>query len=369
MVERIGSDATVRLWSEEGEQPPGKVRAPDHDTAAGLVLERLTTQGIAPEAVGHRVVHGADRFVEPVIIEDSVIQAMEALSELAPLHNGPAVAALRAAREVLGPEVPMVATFDTSFHRTMPERASRYALPSELTERHSIYRYGFHGLAHRSMMERCAEMTDTPVEHLRLITLQLGAGCSATAIERGKSIDTSMGFTPLEGLVMGTRCGDVDPSVVSFLAGRESVEPDQVLAWLNARSGLLGVSGISADMRDLLDAERRGDERASLAVEMFCYRARKYVGGYLAALGGADAIVFGGGIGEHAPEIRARICEPLEPLGLRIDTRQNDALVAGEGRISMEESPIEAYVVHVDEERIIARDAFALLSSSWKSRV
>lgn len=368
-MERIGGHATVRVRSDDGEEGRKEVSAPDHDGAARIVLEWLASRRIAPAAIGHRVVHGGDRFVEPVIVDDAVVQAIESLSELAPLHNGPALAAIRAARKALGPDVPMVATFDTAFHRTMPPRAARYAIPGELAERHGVHRYGFHGLAHRSMMERCAEMAGKPADQLRLVTLQLGAGCSAAAIQSGKSIDTSMGFTPLEGLVMGTRSGDIDPSVISFLAGREGVEPDQVLARLNEQSGLLGVSGKSADMRDLLEAARRGDERASLAVEMFCYRARKYAGAYLAALGGADAVVFGGGIGEHAPEVRARICEPLGPLGLRLDTARNSALVDGEGAISVEDSPIAAYVIRVDEERIIARDTFALLSSPSRSRL
>jgi acetate kinase len=244
----------------------------------------------------------------------------------------------------------------------MPRRAARYAIPDELAERHAVYRYGFHGLAHRSMMERGAEMIGRPAGELRLITLQLGAGCSVTAVDGGRSVDTSMGFTPLEGLVMGTRSGDIDPSVVTYLSRREGVSPDAVLERLNQGSGLLGVSGRSADMRDLLEAERGGDERASLAVEMFCYRARKYVGAYLAALGGADAVVFGGGIGENAPAVRARICAGMEWCGLRLDQGRNEATVAAEGRISAEDSPIAAYVVAVDEERVIAGDTLALLA-------
>lgn len=363
LLDRIGGKATAHFALEHGDKTTQAISAPDHAAAVRILLEWLESRSLTPRAVGHRVVHGGERFVEPTPIDDGVVADIEALAELAPLHNGPAVAALRAAREALGPAVPMVATFDTAFHRSMPARAARYAISGELAERYAVYRYGFHGLAHRSMMERCAEMTGKPAGELQLITLQLGAGCSATAIEHGRSIDTSMGFTPLEGLVMGTRSGDIDPSVVMYLANRDGIPPAEVLVWLNERSGLLGVSGRSADMRDLLEAERAGDEGAALAVEMFCYRARKYIGAYLAALGGADAVVFGGGIGEHAPEIRARICRPLEPLGLQIDAGLNAALVGQEGAFSAEDSFVAAYVVHVDEANIIARDTFALLSS------
>jgi acetate kinase len=273
---------------------------------------------------------------------------------MAPLHNGPALAAIRAAREALGPAVPMVATFDTTFHRRMPEKAARYALQPELAERHGAFRYGFHGLAHRYMAERHAEITSSP--EARLITLQLGNGCSATAISAGRSVDTSMGLTPLEGLMMGTRSGDVDPSLPSYLAHREGVEVAEVVGWLNKRSGLLGVSGTSRDMRELLRARDRGDGRAALAVEMFCYRAKKQVGAYLAALGRADAVVFAGGIGERAPEVRAEICSGMEWCGLTLDLERNTRAVGVEARISADSSPVEIYVIPVDEATIIARD-------------
>jgi acetate kinase len=250
----------------------------------------------------------------------------------------------------------MVATFDTAFHRTMSERASRYAIPLELAERHRIRRYGFHGLAHRYMTERYAALTATPLEQVKLVTLQLGNGCSATAIEGGRSVDTSMGFTPLEGLMMGTRSGDVDPSLAGFLARREGVDIEEAEAWLNTRSGLLGVSGKSADMRELLEAEEGGDARAALAVEMFCYRVRKYVGAYLAALGGADAVVFGGGIGENAPLVRARICAGMGWCGLTLDEDRNARTGGSEGRISSDDSKVRAYVIPVDEAAVIALD-------------
>jgi acetate kinase len=254
-----------------------------------------------------------------------------------------------------------VATFDTAFHRTLPERASRYAIPLELADKHRIRRYGFHGLAHRYMTERYAAITATPLEQVKLVTLQLGNGCSATAIEGGRSVDTSMGFTPLEGLIMGTRSGDVDPSLAGILARREGVDIEEAEAWLNTRSGLLGVSGRSSDMRELLEAEANGDDRAALAVDMFCYRARKYVGAYLAALDGADAVVFGGGIGENAPPVRARICAGMEWCGLTLDEGRNARTVGCEGRISTDDSRVHAYVIQVNEAAVIARDTVRCL--------
>jgi acetate kinase len=337
----------------------------DHAEAARRVLRwlgdvaMLGAGGIA--AVGHRVVHGGERFVEPTILDEGVIQAIEKLSHLAPLHNGPALSAIRAARAVLGPALPMVATFDTAFHRTMPEQASQYAIPRELAEKHGIRRYGFHGLAHRYMVERFAAVTGTPLEKVKVITLQLGNGCSAAAVKGGRSVDTSMGFTPLEGLMMGTRSGDVDPSLAGFLASREAVRIEEAEDWLNTRSGLLGVSGRSRDMRELLEAEGQGDAPATKAVAMFCYRARKYVGAYLAALGGAHAVVFGGGIGENAPEVRRHICSGMDWCGLKLDPARNAAAVGAEARISPDDAGIQVYVLPVDEGIIIARDTVGCL--------
>jgi acetate kinase len=360
IVERIGERAAIDFAVERGERLRRPAAVADHAEATRHVLDWLASTGLlAPrglEAVGHRVVHGGDLFVEPTLIDDEVLAAVEALTDLAPLHNAPSLSAIRAARALLGPGVPMVATFDTAFHRTLPERASLYAIPQELADKHRIRRYGFHGLAHRYMTERYAAITSTPVEQVKLVTLQLGNGCSATAVEGGRSVDTSMGFTPLEGLMMGTRSGDVDPSLAGFLARKEAVDIAEVDGWLNTRSGLLGVSGRSADMRELLDAEARGDARAALAVTMFCYRVRKYVGAYLAALGGANAVIFGGGIGENAPSVRARVCDGMGWCGLTLDQDRNSGTVGSEGRISTDDSTVHAYVIPVDEEGIIAHD-------------
>ncbi|MFQ5794328.1 MAG: acetate/propionate family kinase [Candidatus Bipolaricaulia bacterium] len=364
-VERIGGRGSIRFIAENGERRREAAVVSDHGEAMRRVLTWLDSIGFLEpdgiQAVGHRVVHGGDRFYEPTLIDEDIIGAIEALSDLAPLHNGPSIEAIHAARAELGAAIPMVATFDTLFHRTLPERASRYPISQELAEKHHIQRFGFHGLAHRYMAERYAAVTSTPMEDLMLITLQLGNGCSATAIAGGRSLDTSMGFTPLEGLMMGTRSGDVDPSLVGYLARREGVELEEVEDWLNRRSGLLGVSGRSQDMRDLLEAERRGDARAALAIDMFCYRVRKYIGAYLVALGGADAVLFGGGIGENAPSVRTLVCEGMDWFGLTLDPERNAATMGSEGKISADDAKIHAYVIPVDEAVIIAHDTLRRL--------
>lgn len=363
-VDRIGGEgSSVDFFSENGESLQELVAVPDHDEAFRCALDWLRSTGLVapegPDAIGHRVVHGGEHFSEPVLIEDEVMGVIEALVELAPLHNGPSLATIRAARALLGPSVPMVAVFDTAFHRTMPEHASLYAIPRKLTDRYHIRRYGFHGTAHRYMTERYADIVGEPVDGVKLITLQLGNGCSATAVKDGRSVETSMGFTPLEGLVMGTRCGDIDPSLVRFLAEQEGVGVVEVEGWLNKRSGLLGVSGISRDMRELLEAG--GDPGATLAIEMFCHRIRKYVGAYLAVMDSADAVVFGGGIGENVPEIRARVCTGMGWCGLELDEERNARTVKAEGRISTEDSTLHAYVILVDEEMLIAHDTVRCL--------
>ena len=360
-VERIGEQsATIGFGSESGESLQQSAEVADHDEATRRVLDWLRTTGLVgpdgPEAVGHRVVHGGDRFAGPALIEDRIMDDIEALGDLAPLHNPPALAAIRAARAALDPSVPMVAVFDTAFHRTLPERASHYAIPRELAAKYHIQRYGFHGIAHQYMTERYAAITNTPLQQAKLVTLQLGNGCSATAVKDGRSVDTSMGFTPLEGLMMGTRSGDIDPSLIGFLARREGADVAEVEDWLNEQSGLLGVSGHSRDMRELLEAEASGDDPAALAVEMFCYRIRKYIGAYLATLGGVDAVVFSGGIGENAPQVRARVCAGMDWCGLKLDQERNSHTLGSEDRVSTEDSGVHAYVVPVDEEMMIAHD-------------
>ena len=359
-VKGIGSVASVDVM----EQPAGRsitstMEIRDHTHALRVLLDRLAGSLGKIEAVGHRVVHGGDQYVESTLITEQVEAGIDALSELAPLHNPSCLAGIRGARAAFGTTLPMVAVFDTAFHQTMPDVARQYALPVDLAERHRIRRYGFHGIAHASLANGYAAYTGNPLEQVRLITLQLGNGCSVAAIAQGRSVETSMGFTPLEGLVMGTRSGDVDASIVSYLSEREKVEPAEVERWLNERSGLLGLSGRSNDMRELLRVAEQ-DKRAEFAIDLFCYRVRKYLGAYLAVLDGADAVVFGGGIGENAPEIRERICRNLKWCGLELNRDLNRAAVGlAPGRaaqISADGSRLAAYVVAADEENWIARE-------------
>jgi acetate kinase len=308
-------------------------------------------------------VHGGGLFTQPTLISGGVLSDIEGLNELAPLHNPAVVVGIRAALEVFGPDTPNYAVFDTAFHNTLPEHAYIYALPHDLAEKHKIRRYGFHGTAHEYMLLQYAQAQGIPTSEANIITLQLGNGCSAAAIRGGRSVDTSMGFTPLEGLVMGTRSGDIDPEIVGYLAAKEGVNVAEVEDWLNTRSGLLGVSGRTSDMRDLLGLMAT-DARARLAVEIFCYRVRKYIGAYMAALGGAQGLVFGGGIGENAPLIRARICEELAWCGVELDGGRNAAVVGEEGVVSSDASGVLVYVVPVDESLLIARHIVECMASA-----
>jgi acetate kinase len=358
-VKGIGSVGTFEVLGQTVGGSTATLEIRDHAHALRVLLDRLAGSFGKVKAVGHRVVHGGDQYVASTLITEWVEAGIDALSELAPLHNPPCLAGIRGARAAFGEALPMVAVFDTAFHQTMPQVARQYALPVELAERHRIRRYGFHGIAHASLANGYAAHTGDPLEQVRLITLQLGNGCSVAAIAQGRSVETSMGFTPLEGLVMGTRSGDVDASIVNFLSEREKVEPPEVERWLNERSGLLGLSGRSNDMRELLRAaEDEQDKRAEFAIDLFCYRVRKYLGAYLAVLDGADAVVFGGGIGENAPEIRERICRNMKWCSLELNRELNRAAVGlAPGRaakISVDGSRLSAYVVAADEESWIA---------------
>jgi acetate kinase len=360
-VDRIGPDATIKFSSPEESYAARKSDAPTHKEAVSQALSALAgiSGGVAAldasiAAIGHRVVQGAGLFTRPTLITADVLAKIEGLTELAPLHNPAAVAGIRAALEVFGQDTPNYAVFDTAFHSTLPEHAYTYALPHALAEKHKIRRYGFHGTAHEYMLQQYARAQGIPTTEANIITLQLGNGCSATAIKAGRSIDTSMGFTPLEGLVMGTRSGDLDPEIVGYLAEKEGATITEIADLLNTKSGLLGISARTSDMRDLLTLMQT-DHRASLAVEIFCYRVQKYIGAYMAALGGADGLVFGGGIGENAPLIRARICEPLAWCGLQLDAARNGDIVGKAGVISGDRSRVAVYVVPVDESLLIGQ--------------
>jgi acetate kinase len=365
VVDRIGGDSIASL-SVAGHAYELAKPTTDHAEAFGIAANMLQEEGALTdlEAVGHRVVHGGTRFREPVLIDDEVLDAIEVAAELAPLHNGPAIQVITAARAYFDPPMPMVATFDTAFYASLPDVAAHYAIPADLSERFGIRRFGFHGLAHRYMVERYRALRPD-IPEPRLITLQLGNGCSATASKDGRPVDTSMGFTPLEGLIMGTRSGDLDPSIPLYLLDRQGISAHDVEEILNRRSGLLGLSRKSNDMRELLDVAKSGDEDSELAVRAFCYRAKKYVGAYLAALGGADALIFGGGIGEHVPEIREAVCRGLGWAGLELDPERNRAELPSDERISVDSGSIETWVVHVNETVIIAHDVMDCLEAAY----
>jgi acetate kinase len=308
-------------------------------------------------AVGHRVVHGGERFSESAVITDDVLKGIESCIELAPLHNPNNIKGILAARSLFGPGTPQVAVFDTAFHHSLPEYAYLYAIPYHLYRRHRIRRYGFHGTSHRYVAYRYRKLRSQTREQTNVITLHLGNGCSAAAIQKGHPVDTSMGMTPLEGLVMGTRSGDLDPAIVNLISSKEGLSAHEVESLLNTQSGLLGISGLTNDMRVLLEElKEHDDRRARLAIEVFCYRARKYIGAFLAAMGGAEGIVFTGGIGENSPEIRARICAGLDWAGVALDEVRNQQMIAKEGLISSDGSKLGVYAVPTDEELLIARD-------------
>ena len=308
--------------------------------------------------------HGGERFRAHARIDAGVIREIEDCIDLAPLHNPANLNGIRAARALLGDGTPMVAVFDTAFHSTMPEASYLYAIPYQLYRRHRIRRYGFHGTSHAYLARRYATLAGKSSDAADLITLHLGNGCSACAIRQGRSVATSMGFTPLEGLVMGTRSGDVDPSLIEHIALKEGMSLRETNSLLNKQSGLFGVSGLTNDMRELLDEEREhADRRATLAIDLFVRRVKHYVGAYLAELGGAEAIVFSGGIGENSPGIRRRVCQGLEWLGIDLDPARNDALPAGgEGEVGASGSRVRLFVIPTNEELMIARETAAVLT-------
>jgi acetate kinase len=365
-IERIGGEAIVS--ARVGTQPKTVFTAALIDLSAALdflVRWMVSEPSGVPEiqslsdihAVGHRVVHGGEMFSESAVITDEVLKGIEACIELAPLHNPNNIKCIQAARRIFGPKLPQVAVFDTAFHHSIPEHAYLYAIPYHLYRRHHIRRYGFHGTSHRYVAYRYRVMANKTREQTHVITLHLGNGCSAAAIRKGYPVDTSMGMTPLEGLVMGTRSGDVDPAVVNLIATKEGLTTQEVESLLNTQSGLLGISGLTNDMRVLQqELKEHDDRRCRVAIEVFCYRVKKYIGAYLACMGGADGVVFTGGIGENSADIRARICEGLDWLGITLDNSKNEQAVGKEERISTDDSRLQVFAIPTDEELLIARD-------------
>ena len=377
LIERIGGAAIVTLTIEG--QAAKRFAEPIRDTKAAveMLLRWIVSEesGVAEinsvadiHAVGHRVVHGGERFTSSALITDEVLRGIEDCIELAPLHNPGNIQGIIAARTALGSGVPQVAVFDTAFHQTLPDHAFLYALPYQLYRRHRIRRYGFHGTSHRYVAYRYRKLRGITRDATNILTLHLGNGCSIAAIKGGNSIDTSMGFTPLEGLVMGTRSGDLDASIVDFIGTKEGLSSREVETLLNKQSGLLGISGLTDDMRELLaEAKEHDDRRSRLAIEIFCYRARKYIGSYLAAMNGAEAIVFTGGIGQNSADIRARICGELNWLGVELDAAANSTHGAQKnGQISSEGSRVAVFVIPTNEELLIARDAVRVVSGAPK---
>ncbi len=373
VIERIGSLALISF--ESVGHSPLKEDSPvrDYREAVGRIAQWIESpqskiKGIGSlsdiHAVGHRVVHGGEKFKSSVIIDQEVEDDIADYMDLAPLHNPANLRGIRAVREILGSSVLQVAVFDTAFHSTMPETSYLYPIPYHFYRRLKIRRYGFHGISHQYIALRYQALAGVPPEETDIISLHLGNGCSVCAIKGGKSFDTSMGFTPLEGLVMGTRSGDIDPSIIEYISHKEGMSVSEALAMLNRESGLLGISGITSDMRELLDEEKESrDRRAHLAIEIFCLRARRYIGAYLAEMGGAKAVIFTGGIGTYSPQIRQRICAGLKPFGLILDSRKNLDQSREEKLISASDSRIQAYVIPANEELLIARDTFRLANA------
>lgn len=363
--ERIGMEGSlIGHKTADGRRREKKVAMPDHTAAFMQVKDALTDSEVGVikdlkevSAIGHRIVQGGALFSKSVLVDEKVIEGIESLIPLAPLHNKAHVQAIRACIDVFGRDVPEVVVFDTAFHSTMPRKAYMYPIPYEYYEKYKIRRYGFHGTSHRYVSARCAQLMGEDIKNLKIITCHLGNGSSIAAVDGGKVIDTSMGLTPLDGFMMGTRTGTLDPSVVTFLAEKESMTPAQMSDMLNKKSGLLGISGVSSDDRDVTKAAIEGNDRAKLAHEMLRYEISKFIGSYYVALGGCDAIVFTAGLGENQPHHRAAICESLECLGVKIDKEKNNAAIKGnEGLISTADSKIKVYVIPTNEELVIARD-------------
>ena len=369
LVERIGMDGAVITHEKIGmDKVVNETPMEDHKAAIALVLDAIqdSEHGVVESmdeigAVGHRVVHAGEKYASSVLITDDVIKALEECIDLAPLHNPPNLLGIAACQELM-PGTPMVGVFDTAFHQTMPPESYIYALPYEYYEKYGVRRYGFHGTSHKYVAQRTAEMLNVNLDDLKIITCHLGNGASVSAIKRGKCIATSMGFTPLEGLIMGTRSGDIDPAIVEFIADKEGITVQEVNTILNKKSGILGISGISSDMRDVLEAAEEGNERAMLALKAFAHRVRFYIGAYIAEMNGVDAIVFTAGVGENSIPMRDIICNDLGNLGIKLDVVKNK--VRGkELIISRDDSPVKVLLIPTNEELMIARDTYDIVTT------
>ncbi len=362
LAERIGIEGSILTHRPTGKEKVVIEKSmKDHKVALSILLDVLVDEkyGVIKSmneisAIGHRVVHGGENFASSVLITEEVMKALNECIELAPLHNPPNIMGIEACKEIL-PNVPMVAVFDTAFHQTIPKKAYIYPLPYEYYEKYKVRKYGFHGTSHKYVSERAASILNQPIEDLKIITCHLGNGASLAAIKGGKSVDTSMGFTPLEGLAMGTRCGDIDPAIVTYLMEKEGLSNEEINDILNKKSGVLGISGVSSDFRDIEDVANQGNERAQLALDVFDYRVRTTIGSYAAAMGGVDAIVFTAGLGENSASNRKAICEGLGFLGISIDDDKNNTR-GEETIISKDDSKVKVMLIPTNEEIMIARD-------------
>lgn len=374
LCERIGIDNSIITQKRfDGKKLEKQVDLPTHKIALEEVVKALTDSefGVIKDmaeinAVGHRVVHGGERFTSSALIDDGVEQAIKDCFDLAPLHNPPNMMGIEACAEIM-PGTPMVAVFDTAFHQTIPKYAYMYALPYDLYEKYGVRKYGFHGTSHMYVSQRAADMLGKPIEDTKIITCHLGNGSSITAVKSGKSVETTMGFTPLEGVAMGTRCGSIDPAVIPFVMEKEGLSSREVDTLMNKKSGVLGVSGISNDFRDLDEAATHGNERAELALEVFTYKIRKVIGEYSAVLNGPDAIVFTAGIGENSASIRKRILTGLDNLGIKIDEEKNK-IRGQEVDISTPDSKVRVLIIPTNEELSIARDTKEIVETEVKLR-
>ncbi|MBR6044594.1 MAG: acetate kinase [Ruminococcus sp.] len=367
--DRIGIDGHVSAKTGDGRSYEADCDFPTHTEAFEKLVEVLTSgetkviDSMAEiAAVGHRIVQGAEVFSETCLVTDEVIDKIDSLSELAPVHNHPHALALRACKKVIPEGTPQAVIFDTAFHQTMPPKAFMFGLPYEDYEKYHVRKYGFHGTSHRFVSAALAEAMGKDIKDLRIVSCHLGNGSSITAVQGGKSIDTSMGFTPLDGVVMGTRTGSVDPSAVTFVAEKHGFTPKEMSDYMNKKSGFLGVSGISSDNRNISAAAKNGDKRAQLVTDMLVYEIKKYIGSYAAVMNGLDAVLFTGGIGENAFDIRAAVCKDMDVLGIKLDEAKNDGLRGELAKISAADSKVEVWVVPTNEELLIARDTLALIS-------
>lgn len=368
--DRIGIDGHIKHTTFDGRVVEQDSKFPTHTEAFEKLVEVLTSgEGKVIDsmneisAVGHRIVQGAEVFSKTTLVTDEVIQQIDDLAELAPVHNHPHALALRACKKVIPATTPQVVVFDTAFHSTMPEKAFMYGLPYECYEKLHVRKYGFHGTSHRFVTQALADALGKDIKDLKIVSCHLGNGSSITAVDGGKSIDTSMGFTPLDGVIMGTRCGSVDPSAVTFVANKLGLTPNEMSDYMNKKSGFLGISGISSDNRDITSAAEHGDHKAQLAGEMLRYEIKKFIGSYAAVMNGLDAVLFTGGIGENSDDVRADVCHNMEYLGIKLDDAANKGLRGKLQRISAPDSKVEVWVVPTNEELLIARDTMALVGN------